>query len=1385
MAMRRVRFETLCVIALIGGQVGAIDAPGQQSNPQYRPRTSQRGQQQPSAAAAQPTRPGATQQRPTRRVTPTQANRLPQQRSGRPGTQPGNTAATGQRTPRTAAKTQPGTPKTPQATATAPTPIIEKATPEQRAAFLKLIGASWIWSPAHKQDEIPVGDCYFRKTFNVQKAEIAQVHVACDNQYELYVNGRLAGQGSDWRKMDVHDVTKLLVPGTNCVAIKATNTDAGAAGLVARVVVKEQGSTFESFSSDATWRTSVKETPGWNLARLRDTDWLPAKVYGPLGSVLPWGDEIVIAAEGSRFVTDPEFVVERLVEDEQAGSLIAMTFNANGDILASQEGGPLLLIRDADKDGKFDTFEPFSKEVKNIQGILSLGNRVYAVGDGPAGGALYQIIDSNSDGKSDSLKAMIKFRGVIGEHGPHTVRLGPDGLLYILSGNFAQVAAPLNPRSPYGTNHEGDLNQPRYEDPQGHAVGVPAPGGTITRTDANASFVERVAGGFRNPYDFAFDAEGEMFTYDADMEWDIGAPWYRPTRLVHVPLGGEFGWRSGWAKFPEHYIDSLPPLTEIGPGSPTAVVYYDHVNFPARLQNTLFIGDWALGQIHAIKLERKGATYKAKMATLLKGRPLNVTGMDVGPDGALYFCTGGRGTDGGVYRIRWTGSVPPQSIHFGQGIEQALQQPQPQSDWARAQIATVKRNLGARWQTDLEGLLGDRAAKPKDRARALDLLVHFGPQPAPELLVKLARDNDPAVRVRAIRLMGNQTLPEYTDPLAAALGDRDPWVRRVACESIAHRGIGAPVEKVVALLADQDRFVAFAARRVLEKLPADNWQDPNQWSSLVLKAENPRVFLHGVTGLLLAQPSAELAGQVLARCEAMMKGDVKEPGREPGQLGDANFLDLLRVAQLALIQGKIAPASVPTLSEQMLREYPTRSAMMNRELVRLLAYLQPPGAAHALARQLETDISELEKIHITAYAPRIKGGWATSDKLAMLRQLEKMRGIEGGHSLGGYFEYFARDFFANLTLDDRQQIIAAGENFPTSALSVLAKLPEKPPAETLAAIRQLDQRIHGKPGEPMARLRVGIVAVLGASGEEQSLQYLRHLYLQEPERRAPVAMSLTQQPDGENWPLLLDSLRTAEGEAAKEILAALARVPRAPETSEPYRNAILLGLRLQNNGGELAPKLLEHWVSQTPYPANAPVDQQLAAWQSWYAATFPNELPAELPKDSHANKWSFAELASFLESSDGKAGSPTRGAHIFSEAQCIKCHRFNGSGERIGPDLSTVAQRFTRKEILESIVHPNQVVSDQYGSQVVTAAGKTYTGIVARDASGNVTVLQSDGQKTVLNAADVDEIQPSKLSAMPEGLLNRLSLEQIADLFALLMNAPEPTVAGRETSSPR
>ena len=86
-----------------------------------------------------------------------------------------------------------------------------------------------------------------------------------------------------------------------------------------------------------------------------------------------------------------------------------------------------------------------------------------------------------------------------------------------------------------------------------------------------------------------------MFVYDADMEWDMGMPWYRPTRVIHATSGSEFGWRSGTGKWPAYYVDSLPPMVDIGPGSPVGVEFGYGAKFPAKYQKALYICDWTFG----------------------------------------------------------------------------------------------------------------------------------------------------------------------------------------------------------------------------------------------------------------------------------------------------------------------------------------------------------------------------------------------------------------------------------------------------------------------------------------------------------------------------------------------------------------------------------------------------------------------------------------------------------------------------------------------------------------------------------------------------------------------------------------------------------------------
>jgi putative heme-binding domain-containing protein len=147
-------------------------------------------------------------------------------------------------------------------------------------------------------------------------------------------------------------------------------------------------------------------------------------------------------------------------------------------------------------------------------------------------------------------------------------------------------------------------------------------------------------------------------------------------------------------------------------------------------------------------------------------------------------------------------------------------------------------------------------------------------------------------------------------------------------------------------------------------------------------------------------------------------------------------------------------------------------------------------------------------------------------------------------------------------------------------------------------------------------------------------------------------------------------------------------------------------------------------------------------------------------------------LLAFLTSGEGRTGDARRGRAVFEKAQCLKCHKYGKEGEGVGPDLTTLSRRFKRLDVLESIVYPSKVISDQYRSTTITTKkGQTITGLAAVQGDA-VTVLQSDGSKVTLKKGDVEQQVASLVSVMPERLLDPLGKQEIADLFAFLESDP-------------
>jgi putative heme-binding domain-containing protein len=270
------------------------------------------------------------------------------------------------------------------------------------------------------------------------------------------------------------------------------------------------------------------------------------------------------------------------------------------------------------------------------------------------GRGLYRLRDTNADDQFDEVKLLRKLQGG-GEHGPHAILLSPDQQsLYVIIGNQTKLTDIDASRVPLIWSEDHLL--PRLSDGNGFMKGVLAPGGWIAKVDPEGKRWELIANGFRNEYDAAFNADGELFTYDADMEWDLNTPWYRPTRVNHVISGAEFGWRNGAGKYPAYYIDSFGAITNVGPGSPTGVVFGYGAKFPAKYQRAFFICDWSFGKLYAVHLEPNGSTYNGELEEFITGQPLALTDLVINPnDGAMYFAVGGRRTQSALYRVTYTG----------------------------------------------------------------------------------------------------------------------------------------------------------------------------------------------------------------------------------------------------------------------------------------------------------------------------------------------------------------------------------------------------------------------------------------------------------------------------------------------------------------------------------------------------------------------------------------------------------------------------------------------------------------------------------------------------------------------------------------------------------
>ncbi|TWT31797.1 c-type cytochrome [Blastopirellula retiformator] len=642
--------------------------------------------------------------------------------------------------------------------------------------------------------------------------------------------------------------------------------------------------------------------------------------------------------------TLPGFQVELLysVPADVQGSWVNLCTDDKGRILVSDQFGGLYRITPppAGETLSQDDIEAVPAKIRGVNGMLWAFDSLYVgVNDYerkiPSG--LYRITDSDGDDMLDKVELLRELNSG-SDHGVHAVLPTPDGeAFYLVTGNNTKPTK-LADSSPVRQVWGEDHLLPSMPDGRGHNRGVLAPGGIIYRVSPDGKKFEAVANGFRNIFDAAVNHDGELFTYDADMEYDFNTPWYRPTRICHVTSGAEFGWRNGAGKRMPFYADNLPGILDIGPGSPTGMTFGYGAKFPAKYQEALYALDWSWGKLYAVHLTPSGSSYTATKEEFVTGAPLPITDAIINPkDGAMYFAIGGRRVQSGLYRVTY---------------------------------------------------VGDESTKRVDPPSA-------------------------ASEAREVRYA-----------LEAFHGKQDP----------------AAIEAAWPYLADEDRFIRFAARTAIEHQPVETWADKALNETDPAKQVTALLALARVTGIdpqhrKKSDPAVDVAmrDKLLTAITAI----------DAEKLDLAQQLILVRTVQIILVRfGEPDQAMVDRLTAQLDPLFPAKSAELNWLLCETLAYLQSPTVAAKAMALIAAAPAQEEQMQYARSIRFLTAGWTPELRKQYIEWFLKAANYKGGASFDKFIEFIRTDAVASISDEEKEsmQELLAKKAEKKSALENLGEI---------------------------------------------------------------------------------------------------------------------------------------------------------------------------------------------------------------------------------------------------------------------------------------------------------------------------------------------------------
>ena len=978
------------------------------------------------------------------------------------------------------------------------------------------------------------------------------------------------------------------------------------------------------------------------------------------------------------------------------------------------EQDEIWMIQDLDKDGIADVstqiMNDFNDEVNDQAGALLVRDNDVFVGIGPG---MYRLNDTNGDKILDEKTSIatgfavhIGFSG----HGMSGAIEGPDGKIYWGIGDIGANITTVD-----GENH-------KYPNE-----------GVIVRSNPDGTDFEVFAHGLRNTHEFVFDAYGNIISSDND-----GDHKGESERLVHIVEGSDAGWRANWqyGKYTDPknngynvWMDEklftprwdgqaayiMPPIQNFHNG-PTGMRYNPGTALGTKWLNKFFlvefVGDPSRSHIWSFDLKPKGASFELNSdESILSG--VLPTGIDFGPDGALYLADWVNGWGSKNYGRVWKLDVSKETNDLEQ--ERLETQRLMTHDYEDDKTDNLVKLLS----------YGDMRIRQKAQFE-LAKRTFWGYR-ALEKVIK--EDENQFARIHAIWGIGQIAANDKDDakPLLNLLQDDDPEIIAQSAKVLGDVRYEKAADSLISLTTHENDRVKFFAAQALGRMKYEN---ATEALIAMIEANNDQdLYLRHAAVLALsrignAEPLLALSNsdnKSLRIAAVLVLRKLQEP-KISVFLSDEDEYIITETARAINDDLSIAaalPALAATLNNEKLKSEPLLRRAIN-------AALRVGGD-----EQLDMLINFAKRTNVSSdlrgEALAALGTWNNPSLL------DRVDGRYRGEILrenGQLEEKIKKDIPS--FLKERQPEILIGISKTISAVGINS---------------YNDELFYIFKSNRSPEVRAAVLTALG------QLKY----------NRMESAMSIGMQDKNEEVRTAAVGLLGQLNLPKEKLPAIVDPIFKKGSISEQQRMLNVLGDLPDANSNAILTSLIDK-ASKNQLKQGILLDLMESV-----KAT---ENPALIAQLDKLNKAGYS-ADSFQETLYG--GNWWTGRSVFNNnptAQCVRCHSVNGAGGEVGPALDNIANVLSREQLLEALIEPSVRLAPGYGTVTLTLNdGQKVQGVLIEENNTQLLLRTSEAEPLKIPLKRISRRENS-MSAMPAmgRMISRRELRDLMEYLSSLKN---------------